>query len=145
MELAKLFIVWEPYEFLFCAPRTCSVLCLWLWGFQCTPQCLFHSLPDSFPGSQQPSQVSPAPTPDFSDVWPSHGTSFPSVAEGLCVDWRSLLCVQLLCHSLQKCFLSVCTPNASGSSSSLCIQIFFSVEDYSFYLSAGPLKKIQDG
>lgn len=68
-----------------------------------------------------------------------------SAAEGLWVDWRSLLCIQLLCCSLQKCFLSLCTPNVSGSSSSLCIWILFSVEDYSFYLSASPLKRIQEG
>lgn len=58
---------------------------------------------------------------------------------------ESLLRIQLLCCSFQKCFWSMCTPNASSSSPSLCIWILSSVKDYSFHSSASPLKRIQEG
>lgn len=60
-------------------------------------------------GSQQPSQVSPAASPAFSDVWPSHGTSFLSAAEGLWVDW-SLSCVFSCCAVLSRNVSGPCAP-----------------------------------
>jgi len=80
-------------------------------GSEPTPRHLSLCLPDNLPGSQQPSQVSLAPSPDFSDVCSSRGTPCLLAAEGLCIEERrSRSCIQLLCCSLQKGFLSLCTP-----------------------------------
>lgn len=116
MELAKLLIVGEPHEFQFCVAQFCTkdLQCVMLMAMRIS----VHTLVSLSLSARQPSwqlttsQVSPAASPDFSDVWPSHGTSFLPAAEGLWLDGRSLLCIQLLCCSLQKSFLPVCTPNS---------------------------------